>query len=137
LARVATSGTEPMELGLNDSTTLSMLAPDQPASRSYQYKAFISYSHDADSQLARSLQGGLHRFAKPWYRRRAIRVFRDETNLNVNPKLWSTIKEALGNAEYFLYLASPRAAASPWVQPEIGYLIDNRPIESFLIVLTE
>ena len=99
LARLATSDTEPTESGLNDPTTLSMLASDQPASRSYQYKAFISYSHDADSQLARSLQGGLHRFAKPWYRRRAIRVFRDETNLNVNPRLWSTIKEALGNAE--------------------------------------
>ena len=29
-----------------------------------RYKAFISYSHGADGQLAKSLQTALHRFAK-------------------------------------------------------------------------
>ena len=49
------------------------------------YKGFVSYSHAADGQLAPVLQSALHRFAKPWYRLRALHVFRDETNLSVNP----------------------------------------------------
>ncbi len=46
-----------------------------------EYDAFISYSHALDGSLARALQTGLERFAKPWYRPRALRVFRDTTNL--------------------------------------------------------
>jgi hypothetical protein len=42
------------------------------------YKAFLSYSHAADGKLAPALQSALHRFAKPWYRKRAIKVFRDK-----------------------------------------------------------
>jgi hypothetical protein len=41
------------------------------------YDAFISYSHALDGALAPALQTGLERFAKPWYRPRALRVFRD------------------------------------------------------------
>jgi hypothetical protein len=54
--------------------------------RAYKYKAFITYSH-ADMSLATALQSGLHSFAKPWYQLRAIRVFRDQTNLSANPDL--------------------------------------------------
>ena len=46
-----------------------------------RYDAFISYSHHSDARLAPLLQAGLHRFAKPWYRMRAVRVFRDEASL--------------------------------------------------------
>ena len=35
--------------------------------------AFISYSHAADGKLAPALQSALQRFAKSWYRRRALR----------------------------------------------------------------
>jgi hypothetical protein len=51
-------------------------------------KAFLSYSHAADGALAPRLQSALHRFAKPWNHVRAIRVFRDKTNLSVTPELW-------------------------------------------------
>ena len=44
-----------------------------------QYHAFISYSHGADGQLARALQSGLQRLAKPWFRRPIIKIFRDQT----------------------------------------------------------
>ena len=43
------------------------------------YRAFISYSHAADGKLAPTLQAALQSFAKPWYRLRSIRVFRDKT----------------------------------------------------------
>ena len=42
------------------------------------YAAFISYSRAVDGRLAPRLKGALEGFGKPWYRLRAIRVFRDE-----------------------------------------------------------
>ena len=51
------------------------------------YDAFVSYSHAADGRLAPALQRGLQSLAKPWYRRRALRVFRDETSLSASPEL--------------------------------------------------
>ncbi len=100
------------------------------------YDAFISYSHAADGTLAPALQSALHRFAKPWYKLRALRVFRDETNLAVNPALWSSIREALDQSQFFILLASPEAAASPWVAKEAEYWITNNGLSHFLIVLT-
>lgn len=49
------------------------------------YDAFISYSHSHDGVLAPKLQARLERFAKPWYRVRALRVFCDTANLTANP----------------------------------------------------
>jgi len=77
------------------------------------YDAFISYSHAADGRLAPALQSGMQRLAKPWYRVRVLRVFRDETGLSTNPHLWSSIVVALDDAEWFVLLASPESAASP------------------------
>jgi WD40 repeat protein len=101
------------------------------------YKAFISYSHAADATLASALQSGLQGFARPWYKLRAIRVFRDKTSLAVNAGLWPSIQKALEQSEYFVVLASPRAAASPWVRRELEYWLTNRPPETLLVVLTE
>ncbi len=103
---------------------------------SFSYKAFISYSHAADGMLARKLQSGLHQFAKPWYRFRAIRVFRDDTSLSNAPELWPSIEAALSKSEYFLLLASPEATNSPWVKKEIEYWVNNRSKDKLLIILT-
>ena len=71
-------------------------APEpSPAGQAAGYKAFISYSHAVDGKLAPALHGALHRFAKPWYRPRALRVFHDQTSLAANPGLWSSIQAAL------------------------------------------
>ena len=43
---------------------------------------FLSYSRHLDAQIAASLEHGLQRFAKPWYRARALRVFRDASSLS-------------------------------------------------------
>jgi hypothetical protein len=55
------------------------------------YDAFISYSHALDGALAPALRTGLERFTKPWYRSRALRVFRDTASLSANPDLWSSL----------------------------------------------
>ena len=108
-----------------------------PPIKRYKYKAFISYSHAADGRLAPTLQSALHRFAKPWNRLRAMRVFRDQTGLGVTPALWGSIQTALEDSEYFLLLASPRAAQSAWVDREVEFWLETRSSSQLLIVLTD
>jgi hypothetical protein len=104
------------------------------------YKAFISYSHAADGKLAPALQSALHRFAKPWWRLRSMRVFRDRTNLAANPHLWPSIERALGESEYLLLFASPQSAGSRWVEREVTWWLTQspheQPLERLLILLT-
>src|ERR1700680_1819001 len=106
------------------------------ASSLMSYNAFISYSHNADITVAAALQSALHRFANPWYKLRALHIFRDQTNLAVNPALWSSIRDALDQSSFFILLASPEAAASPWVAKEADYWIAKNGLSHFLIVLT-
>ena len=109
-------------------------SPPQPNAR---YNAFVSYSHVADDKLAPAVQHALHTFAKPWYRLRAMRVFRDKTNLSASPGLWQSIETALGDSEWFLFMASPRAAQSHWVGQEITWWLRNRGSARMLILLTD
>src|SRR3990172_7699891 len=101
------------------------------------YKAFMSYSHAADGELAPALQSALHRFAKSWYRLRAMRVFRDKTSLSATPELWPTIEKAMSESEYFLLLASPQAAASRWVQQEVDWWLEHRSVDKLFILVTD
>ncbi len=101
------------------------------------YAAFISYSRAVDGRLAPRLKGALERFGKPWYRLRAIRVFRDDASLSANPGLWSSLTGALDRTEFFVLLASPGAAASEWVGREVAYWLEHRERARLLLVLTE
>ena len=83
------------------------------------FDAFISYSHAADGTLATALQLGLHRFAKPLFKLRAIRVFRDETTLAMTPRLWPDIEKALQDSRFFILIADPLSPQSEWVQKEV------------------
>lgn len=96
---------------------------------------FISYSHLRDRELAQALQRGMHELARPWTRRQQISVFRDTTSLSANHDLWSSILGELERSRYFIYLASPEAAASRWVQKEIQFWLDNRSPERILIAV--
>lgn len=102
-----------------------------------QYAAFLSYSHSADRQLSAVVQRALQRLAKPWYRRSAIKIFRDEASLSANPGLWSSIEQSLGQCDYFLLMASCDSARSPWVAKEIQWWRTNRPHENLLIIVTD
>jgi WD40 repeat protein len=101
------------------------------------HKAFISYSHQSDAVLAPAIQSALHKFAKPWYRMRALRVFRDTTSLAANAALGPSIEKALSEAEWLLLLASPLSASSRWVRQEIAWWLENRSVEQMLILLTD
>src|SRR5215831_17534092 len=102
-----------------------------------RYTAFLSYSRAADGKLAPAIQMGLHRFRRSWYQGRAVRVFRDASNLSVSPGLWSSIETALEDSEYFILLISKQAADSKWVRKEVDYWITRRAPDSILLVLTE
>jgi WD40 repeat protein len=102
-----------------------------------KYDAFISYSHSADGRLAPAVQTGLHKLARPWHRRRALWIFRDETGLAVNPGLWPAIREAMDSSDYFILLASPDAAQSPWVNQEIDHWRMTNRDDRILLVLTD
>jgi WD40 repeat protein len=112
------------------------LLPESPSGNLYH--GFISYSHAADGKLAPALQNGLHRFAKPWYRVRALHVFRDEANLAANPYLWDSIAEALDASRFYILLASPQAAASQWVANEARrWIAKDEGCERLLIGWTD
>ena len=101
------------------------------------YDAFISYSHAKDKPIAAALQSAIQKLGKPWYRRRALRLFRDDTSLSATPHLWPTIEQALGQSRYFLLLASPEAAASKWVNTEVASWLEHNSIDTLLIGLTD
>src|SRR5437764_7073208 len=101
------------------------------------YDAFISYSHGKDKPIAAALQAVVQKLGKPWYRRRAVRVFRDDTSLSATPHLWPTIENALGQSRYFILLASPEAAASIWVNKEVSYWLDHKHPDTLLIGVTD
>jgi WD40 repeat protein len=110
---------------------------DRPTDPTAGFDAFISYSHAVDGRLAPALQAGLHRFAKPWYRLRALRVFRDETSLSATPELWPSIVEALDRSRWFILLASPEAAKSKWVNDEVEHWCTTKSPKQVIVAVTK
>jgi TIR domain-containing protein/WD40 domain-containing protein len=103
------------------------------------YKAFVSYSHAADNQLAPMLQSALQKFAKPFYKLRAIDIFRDKTSLHLTPELWPEIQKAIRQSEFFILMASPESAKSDWVQREVveWLTLKQDTPANLLLVLTD
>jgi WD40 repeat protein len=100
------------------------------------YDAFISYSHRLDAAITARLQSELEHFAKPWYRMRALHVFRDQTSLAASPHLWTAIEEAMSGSAWLILMASPESAQSGWVSREISWWRANRPANHLLVALT-
>ncbi len=84
--------------------------PDNAA----EYNAFLSYAH-RDRLVTTAIQKGLHQIGRRFGRLRALRVFRDDTNLEASPDLWGRITDALDRSDYMIVVLSPQAAASYWV----------------------
>lgn len=100
------------------------------------YDAFISYSHARDRGIATALQGVVQRLGKPWYQRRALRVFRDDTSLAATPALWPSIVAALDGSRFLILLASPEAAASRWVDREVEHWLAHKGADTLLLALS-
>ncbi|NUW32403.1 TIR domain-containing protein [Nonomuraea sp. SMC257] len=111
--------------------------PPFPAKVPIVYDAFISYSRAKDAPIAKALRDELHRFIRPWYKMRALRIFLDQASLSANPGLWPSIREALDSSRCFILLASPEAAVSPWPSREIEHWLAGHPVDDLLLVLTD
>ncbi len=102
-----------------------------------RHDLFISYSRSADGRLAILLHRQLQLFAKPIFRRRALRVFRDDDELSANAALWTSIKDALDGSGMLLILASPASASSEWVGKEIHHWVTTKPTGTVLLAVTD
>ncbi|BAT58722.1 hypothetical protein GJW-30_1_01249 [Variibacter gotjawalensis] len=101
------------------------------------YDAFISYSHAKDKPLAAAIQSVMQKLGKPWYRRRALRVFRDDTSLAATPELWPTLEKTLDRSRYLIILASPEFARSKWCGMEVAHWLERKSLDSVLIAVTD
>jgi hypothetical protein len=46
-------------------------------------------------------------------------------------------RNSLGESEYFLLMASPEAARSPWAQREVSWWLEHRSADTMLILVTD
>ncbi len=101
------------------------------------YDVFISYAHAGDAGISAALQQGLQHLAKPWNRRRAMEVFRDETSVSASSGSEPSIGHALDASRWFVLLASPETAKSDWVSDEITHWVSTKGADHLLVVVTE
>jgi WD40 repeat protein len=99
---------------------------------------FISYSHDDAGHRAAALQRGLETLARPWYRRRALRISRDRTDLPPSADLDLAIRQRLLAAEWLIFMASPKAAAAEsWSAKEAAFWFANKPADHVIVCLAK
>lgn len=93
-----------------------------------QYDVFLSYARE-DEERAKTLQLGLQRLARPWWRTRALHVFRDRTSLPGGNPTWPSLQEQLERSRWFVLVASPNAARSQWVAREVAWWRRHHTVE--------
>jgi len=103
------------------------------------HDAFVTYTQRAehDRAVARAVQHGLHRMAKPFYRLRAMDVFRDETSLAQTNELSKSLRDHLARSDYLLVVASRSSATSDWVRLETQEWIRLGRIDRLIIILVD
>jgi hypothetical protein len=83
------------------------------------------------------LQEGIEKFAKPWYRPRARRVFLDNSVPAAESDLTQAILSGLTTADHFLLLASPASAQSRWVAKEVAWWLENSDRHTLFVLLID
>ena len=102
-----------------------------------KYRAFISYKHIASTGFAENLELAIKAYAKPIWRP-PMKVFRDEKYLRPGVNLPGLIRDSLDQSEYLIYLASPEAARSSWVQDELlDWCAHEHRLKRLIVVLTD
>jgi WD40 repeat protein len=99
------------------------------------YDAFLSYSHGASQRLAAAIELTLEGLGKRWDERRALMVFRDVSKQSVTSDLAGDLLARLDASRFFILLASPEAARSPWVAQEVRHWLNTKGIGKLLLAL--
>lgn len=102
-----------------------------------KYSAFISYSSSTNKSFTESLHKSVEKYSKKWYQSRNIRVFIDKTSLPASGDLWEEIIPYLQESNYLIYLASPEASKSLWVNKEIEWWLSNKKKANIIIILVD
>ena len=108
-----------------------------------KYFAFISYSH-SDKSWAVKTQESLEKYRLPVRLRkkyanfphRAFPICRDDTNVS-GFKTWASITKELDDSQHLIVICSPQSAASPWVNDEIQYFIEQGKEDKILPLIVE
>ena len=116
--------------------TRAVEPPAAGQAKPQDYDAFLSYTH-RDRPVVSGIQKGLHRIGRRLGQLRALRVFRDDTDLMANPDLWERITDGLDRSRFLVVTLSPLAAQSHWVNKEVSYWLEHRGREQLLLVLAD
>jgi MTH538 TIR-like domain (DUF1863)/WD domain, G-beta repeat len=114
--------------------TQAVQPPGWEQQKSLEYDAFLSYTH-RDRPVVSGIQKGLHRIGRRLGQLRALRVFRDDTDLTASPDLWGRIVDALDRSRFLIVTLSPQAAQSQWVNQEVGYWLQQRGRDQLMLVV--
>ncbi len=95
------------------------------ASDGYLYHVFISYSHASQHTLSQAVEQGLKRLLRGPFQRSALNVFRDESALSAGHDGIEQILRHLSKSHWFLLIASPAAAQSPWCKRELRWWLGD------------
>lgn len=91
----------------------------------FTYGAFLSYSRN-DKGFVTRLHRHIDQFDKRWFRKRSMRVFRDEVSQAANADLWGVLRNKLDASRTVVLVASLASVRSRSVKREIGYAIRSR-----------
>ncbi len=111
-------------------------SPAPAPERRKEFDAFLSYAH-RNQEATAAIQKGLHQIGRRIGQLRALRVFRDTTNLEANPDLWAKILDGLDGSRFMIVMLSPQAATSHWVGEEVKHWLERHGHEGLMMVLVE
>lgn len=111
----------------------TVLTRPRPITGSATLDAFLSSPPAAGDVLPSRLQVGLERFARPWWRRSALRILRDDAAPDAEA---SSIPEALASSEWFIVFISADGAVSERVQEQVAWWAEHKDPRRLLPVLT-
>jgi hypothetical protein len=98
-----------------------------------RYDVFFSYSR-TDEGVVEELEARLERFARPVWRRRAVRVFRDKTGLPIGSDWRNELHGAIDASENFVVVMSEASSVSEPVREELRYWVETHGTDRLFIV---
>ena len=99
-----------------------------------KFQAFISYKHSVSGRIAAALETALRRYAKPIFRP-PISIFRDEDQMSAGVDLKASIRNALEDSDYLIYIATREAAESLYVREELEIWCSELDRQNKLIIV--